>query len=284
MACGLMIVLINKATKLSNQFLRLPKEYIATIRFGIETDTLDIEGNIISEKDIGSLSIERIKEVLEGFKGTIKQVPPMYSALKHNGRPLYKIARSGKSVERKPRDVEISGIEVRGFDGRILTIKVKCSSGTYIRSLADDIGKVLGTGAVLSALKREKIGSFSLVRSIKLKELLDIAKIDILPGDKSSMISIEELLGKNPSIYIREEYGKAVINGKRIELDMIDTSKTDMEKLCRVYENADPGFGSTVLIRSFSDEVLAVHQIIREKVFTGEESFKQEFTKSIVIF
>lgn len=284
MACGLMIVLINKATKLSSQFLKLPKEYTAIIRFGIETDTLDIEGNIISEKDTGSLSIERINAALERFKGNIKQVPPMYSALKHNGRPLYKIARSGKSVERKPRDVEISRIEATGFGGRKLIIKVKCSSGTYIRSLADDIGKALGTGAVLSALKREKIGNFSLKQSIKLEELLDIAKLDILPGDKSSLISIEELLGKNPSIYLREEYGKAVINGKRIELDMIDTSKTDMEKLCRVDECASPGFGSIVIIRSFSDEVLAVHQMIRKKVFTGGESFKQEFTKSIVIF
>jgi len=284
MACGLMIVLINKATKLSNQFLRLPKEYIATIRFGIETDTLDIKGNIISEKDIGSLSIERINEALEGFRGEIKQVPPMYSALKHNGRPLYKIARSGKSVKRKPRDVEISGIEVRSFDGCVLTVNVKCSSGTYIRSLADDIGKVLGTGAVLSALKRKKIGSFSLKQSIKLEELLDITKLDILSGDKSSLISIEGLLGKNPSIYLREEYGKAIINGKRIELEMIDTGKTDMEKLSRVYKSDSPGFDSMVLIRSFSDELLAVHRMIKEKIFTCGESFKQEFTKSIVIF
>lgn len=284
MASGLMIILINKATKISNQFLRLPKEYTAIIRFGIETDTLDIEGKIVSEKDIGSLSIESINEALGGFRGTIKQVPPMYSALKHNGRPLYKIARSGKSVERKSRDVEITGIEVRGFDGRILTVEVKCSSGTYIRSLADDIGKALGTGAVLSALKRKKIGSFSLKQSIKLEELLDIAKIGILPGDKSSMIGIEELLDKNLSIYIREECVKAVINGKRIELEMVDTGKTDMEKLCRVYDSGSQGFDSMVLIRRSSDEVLAVHRIIRETVFAGQESFKQEFTKSIVIF
>ncbi|MCJ7665229.1 MAG: tRNA pseudouridine(55) synthase TruB, partial [Actinobacteria bacterium] len=254
------------------------------IRFGIETDTLDICGNIISEKDISGLNIERINKVLSGFRGNIKQVPPMYSALKYKGKPLYKIARNGISVERKSREVEITGIEVTGFDGCLLTVKVGCSSGTYIRTLASDIGKALKTGAVLSVLKRTKIGSFSMERSIKLEELLDIAGMDILPDDSSMIMDMEELFDNNPSIYIKEEYEEAVKNGKRIRVDMVDTGKTDICKLRRSHESRGTGFERIVLVRSFSDKVLAVHYIIEETVVDGVESFKQEFTKSIVIF
>ena len=284
MASGLMIILINKATKLSHEFLRLPKEYKATIRFGIETDTLDIEGNIISEKDISGLNIENINEVLTGFIGKIKQVPPMYSALKHNGKPLYKIARSGISVERKSRDIEITGIKVIDFDGCQLTVKVGCSSGTYIRTLASDIGKALKTGAALSVLERTKIGSFSLDQSVRLKKLLNIAEMDNMAEESNMIIGIEELLINNPSIYIKEIFEKAVKNGKRIRVDMIDSGKTDISGLCRSLENDSTCFGRIVPVKSSSGEVLAVHFMISEIAPDNKESFKQEFTKSIVIF
>ena len=119
-------------------------------------------------------------------------------------------------MERKNRDVKISGIEVVDFDGLILTIKVCCSSGTYIRSLADDIGKALGTVAVLYGLERNKVGRFCLERSVGLKGISDIEKINTLIKKNGTMISIEELLGNNPSIFIITLWTKAIINGRRL--------------------------------------------------------------------
>ena len=279
-----MIVLINKATKLSDAFLKLPKEYMAKIQFGIETDTLDIEGKIVFQKDITGLSINKINKALDRFKGAIKQVPPMYSALKYNGKPLYKIARTGRTVERKTRDVKISCIETKKFDGHILTIKVCCSSGTYIRTLASDIGKALGTGAVLYGLERSKIGEFCLKGSVKLKEISDIEKINTLIKNNGMVISIEKLLRNNPSIVIKTGYEKAIVNGKRISPGMIDFEKTDVRGFNDPGKSRDQNFSNMTLVRDFSGCILAVHGIIEKIKFDDTRSFEQEFTKSIVIF
>ncbi len=279
-----MIILINKATKLADAFLKLPKEYIARIKFGIETDTLDIEGKIISRKDSAGLSIDNINKVLDGFKGTIKQVPPMYSALKHNGKPLYKIARTGGSVQRKTRHVEISRIEVSDFDGNILTIKVCCSSGTYIRSLASDIGKSLGTVAVLYGLERIKIGGFCAEGSVKLKEILDIEKINIRIKNNGKMICIEEILKDNPSIFIKAGEREGIMNGKRISPGMIDYEKTNINKLGKLQKSNNQNFNNMVLVKDLSGSILAVHGIIEEIKFDDSKSFDREFTKSIVIY
>ncbi len=279
-----MIILVNKATKFADAFLKLPKEYIARIKFGIETDTLDIEGKIISRKDTTGLSINQINKVLDEFKGKIKQVPPMYSALKYNGKPLYKIARTGRSVERKTRDIEISGIEVKDFDGNILTIKVCCSSGTYIRSLASDIGKALGTVAVLCGLERIKIGGFCAKGSVKLKEIPDIEKINIQIKNNGKMICVKEILKDNPSIFIKAREREAVINGKRISPDMIDYEKTDINRLEKLQKSNDQNFNSMVTVRDLTGSLLAVHTIIEEIKFDNSKSFDREFTKSIVIY
>jgi tRNA pseudouridine(55) synthase len=278
-----MIVLVNKATKLSDFFLKLPKEYIAKIKFGIETDTLDTEGKIIAKKDSSDLSMVNIKKVLDSYKGLVKQVPPMYSALKHNGKPLYKIARMGKSVERKTRDVEISEIEIKDFYNDVLTIRICCSSGTYIRTLASDIGKDLGTGAVLYGLKRSKIGGYCLEGSIDLKEILDIERINILIKNNSAIVSIQELLDSNPTIFIRAGDEKAVMNGKRISPGMIDFNRTVINGLNGFYKRTEHDFSNIVLVKDLSGSILAIHSIIEKINFDNIESFEKEFTKSIVI-
>ena len=211
-------------------------------------------------------------------------MPPMYSALKHNGKPLYKIARMGRSVERKTRNIKISEIEVKNFDNHILTIKVCCSSGTYIRTLASDIGRALGTVAVLYGLERIKIGEFCLEESIKLKEITDIEKINILIKNIGTMISIEELLGNSPSIFIKSGYEKAIINGKRISPGMIDFEKTDIKGLSKLLKSSNQDFNSMVPVRVLSGHILAIHSIIKKIKIDDIECFNQEFTKSIVIF
>ena len=147
------------------------KEYIGTIRFGVETDTLDSTGKVAKEWPIPNLTIDIVSRTLESFIGNIEQIPPMYSALKKNGQPLYKLARKGITVERKPRTVHVSNIEILNLCNESLTLKINCGKGTYIRSLAKDLANALGTGGHLETLIRTKIGPYHKQNSVKLNDL-----------------------------------------------------------------------------------------------------------------
>ena len=208
----------------------------------------------------------------------------MYSALKHNGKSLYKIARTGRSVERKTRIVEISRIEIKDFDDGILTVEVSCSSGTYIRTLASDIGKALGTGAVLAGLKRKRIGEFFLESSIKLKEISGIEKINNPIKDTGTMISMVGLLSNNPTIFIKDGHEKAIKNGKRISPGMIDLEKTDINGIKKLSEKGGHDFKNMVPVKDLSGNILAIHGMVENIKFEDMGSFEFEFTKSIVIF
>lgn len=166
MATGVLPICFGRATKIAQYLLDADKEYIATIRLGIETDSGDTEGQIIAKNNnIPSLSHQLIEEVLTSFRGNISQIPPLYSAIKHNGQPLYKLAREGKSIEVKSRNINIYMLELLDFDEDTLKVRVKCSKGTYIRSLAIDIGKKLGCGGHLIALQRTQSGPFKLAQA-----------------------------------------------------------------------------------------------------------------------
>jgi tRNA pseudouridine55 synthase len=166
-ASGVLLVLAGQATRIARYFEALDKEYRAVIRLGMETDSYDLTGKIINEKPVpDSLSPEKLEMVLEKFQGKIMQAPPAFSALKQNGQPLYKAARQGKPVEVKPRPVEIHGIELEKIILPEITIKVRCSKGTYIRSLAHDLGRELGCGAALAGLVRTAVGEFVLRNAV----------------------------------------------------------------------------------------------------------------------
>ncbi len=160
LATGVLVVLIGKATKQSSSLLTSDKEYTARIRFGITTNTLDAEGTVVREKEVPEYSRERILEVLGSFEGEILQTPPVYSALKHEGRKLYELARKGVPVNPKPRMVKIHTIGLVDYEPPWITVKVECSKGTYIRALARDIGEKLGCGAHLAELRRTRVGEF----------------------------------------------------------------------------------------------------------------------------
>lgn len=145
MATGVLPICFGRGTKIAQYLLDADKEYIATVKLGIETDSGDAEGNVVAENHIiPTLTESLIETVLEKFRGGISQVPPMYSALKYNGQPLYKLAREGKKVEIKPRNIRVYELELLDFSETTIKVRVKCSKGTYIRSLAIDIGKQLG--------------------------------------------------------------------------------------------------------------------------------------------
>ncbi|APV44540.1 tRNA pseudouridine(55) synthase [Dehalogenimonas formicexedens] len=171
LATGILPVAFGQAARTIEFLHQVSKTYRAVIELGVETDTLDAEGNILFRRDASSVSHEMVNSALESFTGTIQQVPPMFSALKRNGVPLYEIARRGETVELKPRTVTVYNIQLLAFDPPFVTLEVDCGSGTYIRSIARDLGQVLGVGACLKSLRRTRYGVFDIKGSIELASL-----------------------------------------------------------------------------------------------------------------
>lgn len=172
-ATGLLVCCMGRATKISGAMLNADKSYLATIAFGRETDSGDLTGIVVSEAstEFEGVSQERLTAVLDSFVGTQLQIPPMISALKRDGKPLYEYARQGILLEREPREITIRGIELLSATPMSADIHVHCSKGTYIRTLAQDIGRMLGCYAHLSALRRTRVGPFALDTAIELETL-----------------------------------------------------------------------------------------------------------------
>jgi tRNA pseudouridine55 synthase len=162
LASGVLLVLLGEATKVSRFLLNLPKEYVAGVLFGKQTDTDDITGKTLSERLVSGLTAEFVRAGLERFTGEIEQVPPAFSALKQDGQPLYRLARKGREVHPKPRKVMISELELLDWQPPTATIRCLVSAGTYVRALARDLGTSLGTVATLASLVRTKVGQFTI--------------------------------------------------------------------------------------------------------------------------
>jgi tRNA pseudouridine55 synthase len=173
MATGLLIMLVGRATKQMERFMGMPKRYAGTIRLGETTPSYDAETDVESQVDVNHLTTDRIRIAAETFVGEIEQVPPMYSAVKMGGERLYKKARRGETVTRQPRSITIDRFEVGALNGRDIDFEVDCSKGTYIRSLAHDLGQELGVGAHLVALRRTAIGPIDVSQSWTLRALED---------------------------------------------------------------------------------------------------------------
>lgn len=172
MATGVLPVFLGRATRAVEYVTEGEKEYIASLRLGLTTDTQDTTGTVLEERDV-DVTGERLSQVLERFTGDIQQVPPMYSAIKINGRKLYELARKGKEVERKPRPVTIRALELLGWPaaGEDFRLRVVCSKGTYVRTLCHDIGQALGCGGCMSALRRTRVGAFSIGEAVPMETL-----------------------------------------------------------------------------------------------------------------
>jgi tRNA pseudouridine55 synthase len=170
LATGLLPVLFGEATKFSQLALDADKEYLARARLGITTTTADAEGVVLERRTV-AIDPQAIEPALARLRGDIEQVPPMYSALKHAGQPLYALARQGRSVERAARRVRIHELELLGFAGEAVELRVRCSKGTYIRTLVEDLGRLLGCGAHLETLRRTATGSFRIGEAVTLEQL-----------------------------------------------------------------------------------------------------------------
>jgi tRNA pseudouridine55 synthase len=165
LATGVLPVCLGKATRVVEYLMEHPKKYRAEVEFGLATDTGDAEGQIVGRGDVSAVSEAAVSEALERFRGSIQQTPPMFSALKHHGRRLYEMARAGITVDRPSRTVEIHDIGLVSWNAPVATIEATCSRGTYIRSLAQDLGHVLGCGAYLKNLSRVSYGPFDIARA-----------------------------------------------------------------------------------------------------------------------
>jgi tRNA pseudouridine55 synthase len=211
MASGLLPICLGEATKFSHMLLEADKTYTATVLLGLTTTTGDMEGEVTqsSPVDVDRWAVER---VLAGFVGQHAQMPPMYSALKHGGKALYHYARAGLTVERKPRPVRIHRLEIAHFQGVELTFIVTCSKGTYIRVLAEDIGRALGPGGCLSALRRTAIGSLAVENACGLDELRAMGAEERLPR----LGQVDTLVAALPRLDLDAEQTRSIRNGAAI--------------------------------------------------------------------
>ena len=176
LASGMLPICFGKATKMSQQWLNADKIYHVRAQLGIQTTTGDAEGSIVAEKAVPDLTPKIIEQTLNRFRGEIQQVPPMYSALKHQGQPLYKLARRGITIERLPRAVIIHHLSLLSYENHQLELQVHCSKGTYIRTLIEDIGEALHCGAHVVELRRLSVGNFSAEQMISLEQLLALGQ------------------------------------------------------------------------------------------------------------
>ncbi|MCK4739136.1 MAG: tRNA pseudouridine(55) synthase TruB [Deltaproteobacteria bacterium] len=181
MATGVLPLVINRATKWATKLEGSEKEYLAVMKLGEETDTQDAEGQVIATKGFDGIGSDEIKEVFARFTGKVEQLPPMYSAVKKNGVPLYKLARKGITIERTPKLIEIEEIELQKLELPFVTFRVACSRGTYIRTLCSDIGEALGTHAHLTSLRRTVSGRFKVDSALALNISGAELKAGIIP-------------------------------------------------------------------------------------------------------
>ena len=231
LATGVLPVAIGDGTKILQFLLAENKSYRATFKLGISTDTLDAEGKILLERDVPTITAATLESILAQFRGEIEQVPPMYSALKQNGVPLYKLAREGKTVERKARQVSIERLELLSFDQQNITIEVDCSKGTYIRTLVSDIGEQVGCGAHLTVLRRLQSGVFSIDECITLDSLA------ALDEPQSVLLSLDTALRNCPAVQLDDAATAALKFGIPPESTQVDGSGYASEDLVRLQVN-----------------------------------------------
>ena len=211
LATGILVICVGKATKLAQDIEGYEKEYVADLELGFKTDTYDIEGKVLAKVEEFNISYENFEETLETFKGDIKQIPPMYSAIKVDGKKLYELAREGVEIERKARDVSIKNLETISFDGVRAKIDCTVSKGTYIRSLIYDLGEKLGTFATMTGLRRTRVGEEELARAFTLETIEKM----VSENDFSFLVSIEDYF-KFPKVDIEDENDlKLFVNGQR---------------------------------------------------------------------
>ncbi len=243
---GVLPVCIGRATKVCDILTDKDKVYEAVMLLGVETDTQDTSGEVLKELPV-AVSEEEVKDAILSFVGEYAQIPPMYSALKVNGKKLYELAREGKTVERKARNVQIFSIDMIEIDLPRVRMSVHCSKGTYIRTLCHDIGQKLGCGGCMEKLLRTKVGVFELQDTLKLSEIDDLAKAGRV---EEKIISVDELFEDYTKVWTTPEFDVVVHNGNRVKKRMFAEKLSANTERLRVYDSKSEFIG----IYEFSKE------------------------------
>lgn len=258
MATGVLPIMLGGATRFIDFLPDSDKGYVAEFKLGVVTDTLDITGEVLEENNF-SVTKEEIKSVLLNFKGTISQIPPMYSAVSVDGQRLYDLARKGIEVERQARKVEVKELELLEFDEEtgIGKIEVLCSKGTYIRSIIDDFGKKLGCGATMISLVRTKAMGIDLSECISLEDLQNIK--DTSNDFSSVVVSVEKLFECYPQIFVSETQSRRFSNGGSLMRDRLKKNLKD--GIYRVYSNEKIFLG----LGELSEQDLKVKRLLTKR-------------------
>lgn len=265
-ATGVLPVCLGHATKLCDMLTDKDKTYEAVMLLGRVTDTQDISGKIIKECDVtnlketGKLSEENILAEIKGFVGEYSQIPPMYSALKVNGKKLYELAREGIEIERKPRQVFINSIENIVIDFPRVTMTVSCSKGTYIRTLCHDIGEKLGCGGCMESLKRTRVSTFALEDALTLGE---ISELMVSEGAiDSHILPVEEIFKNYDCVHTKKEFDKLIYNGNSLKKNMVlshsEIKLADGDKV-RVYDSKETFMG--IFVYNSKEKLLKVEKM-----------------------
>lgn len=238
---GVLPICIGKATRVSEYLLDANKEYIGELSLGIKTDSQDSDGIILERKDLLNLELtnESIYKIFSTYEGSIKQIPPMHSAIRHNGKRLYELAREGIEVERKARNVEIYNLEILNIFNSKILFEIKCSKGTYVRTICNDIGEELGTFGYMSHLIRTGVGPFKIENAISLEQIEQMMN----ENDLSFLLPTDVAVKNLEKISLDSKFYNNIINGMKIETDI---KKIDTE-LYRIYcKNDFIGIGKII--------------------------------------
>ncbi|MEQ8954440.1 MAG: tRNA pseudouridine(55) synthase TruB [Gammaproteobacteria bacterium] len=214
LATGVLPLCLGEATKVSQFLLDSDKRYWAQIKLGVRTDSGDSEGIVIQQNENFKVSFETVNNALERFRGEIEQLPPMHSAIKVNGTPLYKLARKGEVIEREPRQVTVYEIELKNFTGNEVELEIFCSKGTYIRTIADDLGQALGCGAHITGLRRLKAGVFAEKDCISLATLEQEVEAQGPEGIERHLVPMDRAVMELPEVVLPESTASHIKNGQ----------------------------------------------------------------------
>ena len=254
-ATGLLPLCFGEATKFSQDLLDADKTYETTIHLGLRTDTGDTEGQTLETLPV-DVSRSQIDAVLQTFRGPLLQIPPMYSALKRDGKPLYEYARAGITLEREARPVVIHLLEVIDFTTPFLRLRVRCSKGTYIRVLGEEIGAALGCGGHLNALRRTEVGDLALRDALTLERIEQTAEADRL----ALLDPVDAMLRSFPALQLNEELARRFLHGQRISLGKEQIDLPALQGRVRVYRVTDGNLLGTGTMQEFG--VLAPERLI----------------------
>lgn len=257
-ATGLLPLCFGEATKFAQDLLDADKTYETVVHLGIRTTTGDTEGDVVATREVNA-ERDQIEAVLARFRGELDQVPPMYSALKRDGKPLYEYARAGVTLERDARRVTIHTLELLDYQSPYLTLRVKCSKGTYIRVLGEDIGAALACGAHLKALRRTGVGSLSLDHAMTVDEFAGMTE----PDRAQALAPVDALLSSFPAVNLPEILANRFLQGQRLSLGKENIAVEEFAGRVRVYRESDGQLLGTAQMKEFG--VLAPERLLAFK-------------------